>query len=82
MIVGRYYSLYISCLLGTVTLCLKVNFYSVAQVTISQMNGQDYQSHSSHTFHVGKARIKLCRGWITKARDIYSASMQVHVWKC
>ncbi|XP_030463729.2 stomatal closure-related actin-binding protein 3 [Syzygium oleosum] len=46
-------------------------------VTISQMNGQDYQSHSSHTFHVGKTRIKLCRGWITKARDIYSASMQL-----
>ncbi|XP_030525799.1 stomatal closure-related actin-binding protein 3-like isoform X1 [Rhodamnia argentea] len=46
-------------------------------VTISQMNGQDHQSHSSHTFHVGRTRIKLFRGWMTKARDIYSTSMQL-----
>ncbi|XP_012085914.1 stomatal closure-related actin-binding protein 2 [Jatropha curcas] len=46
-------------------------------VVISQMNGQDNPSHSVHIFNVGKMRIKLCRGWITKARDIYSASMQL-----
>lgn len=41
------------------------------------MNGQDHPSHSVHVFHVGKMRIKLCRGWITKARENYSLSMQV-----
>ncbi|KAG8649026.1 stomatal closure-related actin-binding protein 3 isoform X2 [Manihot esculenta] len=46
-------------------------------VVISQMNGQDHPSHSVHTFNVGKMRIKLCRGWITKAREIYSASVQL-----
>ncbi|KAJ8770333.1 hypothetical protein K2173_014943 [Erythroxylum novogranatense] len=46
-------------------------------VVISQMNGQDHPSHSVHVFNVGKMRIKLCRGWITKAREIYSTSMQL-----
>ncbi|XP_020883148.1 stomatal closure-related actin-binding protein 2 isoform X2 [Arabidopsis lyrata subsp. lyrata] len=45
-------------------------------VVISQMNGQDHASRS-HVFTVGKARIKLSRGWITKAREIYSTSMQL-----
>jgi hypothetical protein len=45
-------------------------------VVISQMNGQDYASRS-HVFTVGKTRIKLSRGWITKARELYSTSMQV-----
>ncbi|CAA7028813.1 unnamed protein product [Microthlaspi erraticum] len=45
-------------------------------VVISQMNGQDHSSRS-HIFSVGKTRIKLSRGWITKARDIYSTSMQL-----
>ncbi|XP_017248382.1 stomatal closure-related actin-binding protein 3 isoform X2 [Daucus carota subsp. sativus] len=46
-------------------------------VVISQMNGRNYSSHSVHLFHVGKMRVKLCRGWITKARDSYSTSMQL-----
>jgi hypothetical protein len=46
-------------------------------VVISQMNGQDHSSHSTHVFNVGKTRIKLCRGWITKAREIYSTSVQL-----
>ncbi|KAH9738832.1 Stomatal closure-related actin-binding protein 2 [Citrus sinensis] len=46
-------------------------------VVISQMNGQDYSSHSNHCFNVGKLRIKLCRGWITKSREIYHTSMQL-----
>lgn len=52
-------------------------FYA-SQVTISQINGQDYSSNSSHVFHVGKSRVKLSRGWITKSREIYSGLMQVH----
>ncbi|CAN1337592.1 Stomatal closure-related actin-binding protein 3 [Linum perenne] len=47
------------------------------QVTISQINGQDNSSQSVHSFSVGKTRIKLSRGWITKGRDIYSASMKL-----
>ncbi|CAN1160591.1 Stomatal closure-related actin-binding protein 3 [Linum perenne] len=46
-------------------------------VTISQINGQDNSSQSVHSFSVGKTRIKLSRGWITKGRDIYSASMKL-----
>ncbi|GAA0145938.1 hypothetical protein LIER_06009 [Lithospermum erythrorhizon] len=46
-------------------------------VVISQMNGRNYSSRSVHVFHVGKSRMKLSRGWITKARDSYSKSMQL-----
>ncbi|KAL2535188.1 Stomatal closure-related actin-binding protein 2 [Abeliophyllum distichum] len=45
-------------------------------VVISQMNGRNYSSHSVHLFQVGKTRMKLSRGWITKARESYSKSMQ------
>ncbi|KAG2308299.1 hypothetical protein Bca52824_028047 [Brassica carinata] len=43
---------------------------------ISQMNGQDYSSRT-HVFSVRKTRIKLSQGLITKAREIYSTSMQL-----
>ncbi|KAL0428449.1 UNVERIFIED_CONTAM: Stomatal closure-related actin-binding protein 2 [Sesamum latifolium] len=46
-------------------------------VVISQMNGRNYSSQSAHLFHIGKTRIKLSRGWITKARESYSKSMQL-----
>ncbi|KAI9121085.1 hypothetical protein K1719_008118 [Acacia pycnantha] len=46
-------------------------------VVICQMNGQDHSSKSVHAFNVGRMRIKLSRGWITKAREIYSPSMQL-----
>ncbi|XP_073045917.1 stomatal closure-related actin-binding protein 2-like isoform X4 [Primulina eburnea] len=46
-------------------------------VVISQMNERNYSSQSVHLFHVGKTRIKLGRGWITKARESYSKSMQL-----
>ncbi|XP_048430475.1 stomatal closure-related actin-binding protein 2 isoform X2 [Pyrus x bretschneideri] len=46
-------------------------------VVISKMNGQDHTSHSVHAFHVGKMRMKLSRGWITKSRENYSSSMQL-----
>ena len=64
---------------GTIIL---TNFIcGVMQVVISQMNGKDHSSHSVHSFNVGRMRIKLCRGWITKAREIYSPSMQVLFWQ-
>ncbi|XP_050233804.1 stomatal closure-related actin-binding protein 2 [Mercurialis annua] len=46
-------------------------------VVISQVNGQNHPSNSVHVFNVGKMRVKLCRGWITKAREIYSTLMQL-----
>ncbi|RWR76041.1 stomatal closure-related actin-binding protein 1 isoform X1 [Cinnamomum micranthum f. kanehirae] len=46
-------------------------------VVISQMNGQDHPSQSIHVFHVGKMRIKLRKGWMTKAKEPYSSSMQL-----
>lgn len=46
-------------------------------VVISQMNGHDYPSHSVHVFHIGKTRMKLGRGWLTKTKESYSTSMQL-----
>lgn len=46
-------------------------------MVIAQMNGRNYSSRSAHCFHVGKTKLKLGKGWITKARDSYSKSMQV-----
>lgn len=46
-------------------------------VVISQMNGQDNSSRSVHVLHVGKTRMKLSRGWMTKSRESYSTSMQL-----
>ncbi|GMP91572.1 hypothetical protein CsSME_00042214 [Camellia sinensis var. sinensis] len=45
-------------------------------VVIAQMNGVDYPSQSIHVLHVGKMRIKLCKGKTTVAKEYYSTSMQ------
>ena len=41
------------------------------------MNGCDYPSHSVHVLHVGKTRIELCRGWMSKTRESCSTSMEL-----
>ncbi|CAL5428237.1 unnamed protein product [Camellia sinensis] len=46
-------------------------------VVIAQMNGVDYPSQSIHVLHVGKMRIKLCKGKTTVAKEYYSTSMQL-----
>lgn len=46
-------------------------------VVISQMNGQDHSSRSVHVLHIGKTRMKLSRGWMSKSRESYSTSMQL-----
>ncbi|XP_015699200.1 stomatal closure-related actin-binding protein 1-like isoform X1 [Oryza brachyantha] len=46
-------------------------------VVVTQMNGNDYSSNSVHAFHIGKMRIKLRKGWSTKARESYSTTMKL-----
>ncbi|XP_068663575.1 stomatal closure-related actin-binding protein 1 [Aristolochia californica] len=46
-------------------------------VIVTQVNGRESSSHSIHVFHVGKMRIKLRKGRITKAKEPYTSSMQL-----
>ncbi|CAH1436040.1 unnamed protein product [Lactuca virosa] len=46
-------------------------------VVIIQMNGVDHPSESIHVLHVGKMRMKLCKGKTTVAKEYYSPSMQL-----
>ncbi|XP_052198075.1 stomatal closure-related actin-binding protein 1 [Diospyros lotus] len=46
-------------------------------VVIAQMNGVDHPSRSIHVLHVGKMRMKLCKGNTTVAKEYYSTSMQL-----
>lgn len=46
-------------------------------VVVVQMNGHDHPSESVHVFHVGRMRIKLCKGRSTKVKESYSTSMQL-----
>ncbi|KAK0604769.1 hypothetical protein LWI29_019213 [Acer saccharum] len=41
------------------------------------MNGVDHPSESIHVFHVGKMRIKLCKGKTAIAKEYYSTAMQL-----
>ncbi|KAJ7960510.1 Stomatal closure-related actin-binding protein 1 [Quillaja saponaria] len=46
-------------------------------VIVTQMNGTDHPSESIHILHVGKMRMKLCKGKTTIAKEYYSNSMQL-----
>ncbi|XAR59600.1 hypothetical protein NMG60_11015491 [Bertholletia excelsa] len=46
-------------------------------VVIAQMNGVNYTSESIHVLHVGKMRMKLCKGKTTVAKEYYSTLMQL-----
>lgn len=46
-------------------------------VIVIQMNGVDQPSESIHILHVGKMRIKLCKGKTTMAKEYYSPTMQL-----
>ncbi|KAK9939420.1 hypothetical protein M0R45_016116 [Rubus argutus] len=46
-------------------------------VVITQMNGINHPSESIHVFHVGRMRIKLCKGKTTISKEYFSASMQL-----
>ncbi|KAK8566438.1 hypothetical protein V6N13_002144 [Hibiscus sabdariffa] len=47
------------------------------KVVVTQMNGADHPSESIHVSHVGKMRMKLCKGKMTIAKEYYSSSMQL-----
>ncbi|KAF2291810.1 hypothetical protein GH714_035693 [Hevea brasiliensis] len=47
------------------------------QVVVTQMNGVDHKSESINVLHVGKMRMKLCRGKTTVAKEYYSTLMQL-----
>ncbi|KAL9272180.1 Stomatal closure-related actin-binding protein 1-like protein [Drosera capensis] len=46
-------------------------------VVLTQMNGVDQQIQSIHVLHVGKMRMKLCKGKTTIAKEYYFSSMQL-----
>ncbi|KAH6774860.1 plectin-like protein [Perilla frutescens var. frutescens] len=46
-------------------------------VVLVQINGVDHPSDSIHVLHIGKMRIKLCKGQTTIAKEYYSNSMQL-----
>ncbi|XP_010521573.1 PREDICTED: stomatal closure-related actin-binding protein 1 [Tarenaya hassleriana] len=46
-------------------------------VVVTQMSGEDHPSESLHVFHVGKMRIKLCKGNTVIAKEYYSSAMQL-----
>ncbi|KAG5517301.1 hypothetical protein RHGRI_037903 [Rhododendron griersonianum] len=46
-------------------------------VVIAQMNGEDFPSQSIHVLHIGKMRMKLCKGKTTVAKEYYSITMQL-----
>ncbi|GMH10331.1 hypothetical protein Nepgr_012172 [Nepenthes gracilis] len=46
-------------------------------VVVTQMNGVDQPTQSIHILHVGKMRMKLCKGKTTIAKEYYFSSMQL-----
>lgn len=51
--------------------------FNILQVLVTQMNGLHHPTESIHILHVGKMRMKLCKGKATIAKSYYSSSMQV-----
>ncbi|KAJ1384116.1 Stomatal closure-related actin-binding protein, fused Ig-PH domain, partial [Sesbania bispinosa] len=45
-------------------------------VVVTQTNGSHHPNESIHLLHVGKMRMKLCKGKTTIAKEYYSSSMQ------
>ncbi|KAK6247607.1 hypothetical protein QUC31_019172 [Theobroma cacao] len=46
-------------------------------VVVTQMNAADHPSESIHVLHVGKMRMKLCKGKTAIAKEYYSTVMQL-----
>ncbi|CAN4120991.1 unnamed protein product [Withania somnifera] len=46
-------------------------------VVVAQMNGTDHTSETIHVLHIGRMRLKLCKGKTSVAKEYYSTSMQL-----
>ncbi|KAG2391002.1 hypothetical protein LR48_Vigan07g037300 [Vigna angularis] len=62
--------------LGTYVEALVRKHDTEFNVVVTQMNGSP-SAESIHVLHVGKMRIKLCKGKTTIAKEYYSSSMQL-----
>ncbi|RZB67311.1 stomatal closure-related actin-binding protein 1 isoform X3 [Glycine max] len=63
--------------LGTYVEALVRKHDTEFNVVVTQMNGSHHPTESIHVLHVGKMRIKLCKGKTTIAKEYYSSSMQL-----
>ncbi|XP_027330629.1 stomatal closure-related actin-binding protein 1 isoform X2 [Abrus precatorius] len=63
--------------LGTYVEALVRKHDTEFNVVVTQMNGSHHPTESIHVLHVGKMRIKLCKGKATIAKEYYSSSMQL-----
>ncbi|XP_049379670.1 stomatal closure-related actin-binding protein 1 [Solanum stenotomum] len=46
-------------------------------VVVVQMNGTDHTAETIHVLHIGRMRMKLCKGKSSVAKEYYSTSMQL-----
>ncbi|KAL1323881.1 stomatal closure-related actin-binding protein 1 isoform X2 [Arachis hypogaea] len=63
--------------LGTYVEALVRKHDTEFNVVVTQINGSHHPTESIHVLHVGKMRIKLCKGKTTIAKEYYSSSMQL-----
>ncbi|XP_028798633.1 stomatal closure-related actin-binding protein 1 isoform X2 [Neltuma alba] len=63
--------------LGTYVEALVRKHDTEFNVVVTHMNDSHPSSESIHVLHVGKMRMKLCRGKATIAKEYYSSSMQL-----
>ncbi|KAI4308227.1 hypothetical protein L6164_031324 [Bauhinia variegata] len=63
--------------LGTYVEALVRKHDTEFNVVVTQMNGSHHSAESIHVLHVGKMRMKLCKGKATIAKEYYSSSMQL-----
>ncbi|XP_057441457.1 stomatal closure-related actin-binding protein 1 [Lotus japonicus] len=63
--------------LGTYVEALVRKHDTEFNVVVTQMNGSNHPAESIHVLHVGKMRVKLCKGKTTIAKEYYSSSMQL-----
>ncbi|KAK7259949.1 hypothetical protein RIF29_25583 [Crotalaria pallida] len=63
--------------LGTYVEALVRKHDTEFNVVVTQMNGSHHPSESIHALHIGKMRMKLCKGKTTIAKEYYSSSMQL-----
>ncbi|KAK7385888.1 hypothetical protein VNO78_31829 [Psophocarpus tetragonolobus] len=63
--------------LGTYVEALVRKHDTEFNVVVTQMNGSHHPNETIHVLHVGKMRMKLCKGKTTISKEYYSSSMQL-----